>query len=322
MRKSKILIRSLVIIYLCFGFLSGIGLCAEPDFCINASDSSGGWQKGMVTQRKVAFTDKAKIKSKAQIYVPNKGNYQLVAYVYHNWRKNCPCIYVEAIDSAGMSHAGYHKIENAWYLGPQDQGRWFFISLSDNPYWDLPEGIMGLTFWAEARDSAWGYISVPMENKVSIAQFFLIPVTGSNSKTFLSWFPDIGSGSGNWQICDYDHAYATNLIKTSEKNSLFCVNSTMPVTSYYVGLLSVLPESDGSLGVEIKNAASDKKSLIKLKANKEWNIVYMRPVKLNKGACSIYFKNLNQNKVMIDYFFLIPVGQSFDDTSPVTKIAG
>ncbi len=48
----------------------------------------------------------------------------------------------------------------------------------------------------------------------------------------------------------------------------------------------------------------------------------MRPVKLNKGDCSIYFKNLNQNKVMIDYFFLIPVGQVFDDTSPVTKIAG
>lgn len=322
MRKSKILIRSLFIIYLCFGFLLGLGLCAESDFCINASDSAGGWQKGIVTQRKVSFTDKAKIKSKAEIYVPRKGNYQLVAYVHHNWRKNCPCIYVEAIDSAGMTHAGYHKIENAWYLGPQDQGRWFFISLSDNPYWGLSEGTLRLTFWAEARDSAWGDIPVPMEDKVSIAQFFLIPVTGSNSKTFLSWFPNIESGSGNWQICDYDHTYATNLIKTSEKNSLFCVNSAIPVTSCYIGLLSVLSESDGSLEVGIKNAASVKKNLIKLKADRQWNIVYMRPVKLNKGACSIYFKNLNQNKVMIDYFFLIPEGQALDDTSPVTKIGG
>ena len=309
MRKVKIFIKSLFVVFCYFGFLLGFGLSAESNFCINATNSVGQWQKGVVTQRTVAFTDKANIKSAITISISSKGKYQLLAYVHHNWRISCPCIYVEAIDSVGKVHRGYHKIENIWYLGPEDQGRWFFVSLSDNPYWDLPEGILKLNFWAEAKDSAWGNLSIPMEGNVSIEQFFLIPVTGTNSEIFLPWMVNIKSGTGNWQICEYDHEHGTNLIKTSEKNSLFRVDSAIPVSASYICWLSFFSVSGGRLELEIKNGSLIEKNIIKLKAAKEWSSIYIGPIILDKGKCSIYFKNLDQNEVMIDRFILIPDAQ-------------
>jgi len=314
MRKLKILIKSLFVVYLCLGFLLGIGLSAESNLFINASNSVGEWKKGTVTQREVAFTDKPDIKSETEIYVACKGKYQLIAYVHHNWRKSCPCIYVEAIDSTGKVHRGYHKIENIWYLGPKDKGRWFFVSLSNNPYWDLPEGILRLRFWAEAKDSTWGNLSVPMEDKVSIEQFFLVPVVCLNSETFLPWMLNIESGTGNWQICDYDHEYATNFIKTQKKNSLFFVNLNIPASANYLVWLSILSKSDADLEIGIKNGSREEKNIVKLKANKEWNLLHTGSVKLDRGPCLIYFKNLDQNEVMIDFFFLTPELKTSNDS--------
>lgn len=314
MRKAKIFIKSLFIVYWCLGFLLGIGLSAESSLCINASNSIGKWQKGTVTQREVVFTDKAKISSETEIYVASKGKYQLIAYVHHNWRKSCPCIYIEAIDSTGKVHRGYHKIENIWYLGSGDKGRWFFVSLSDNPYWDLPEGILSLKFWAGAKDSTWGNLSVPMEDKVSIGQFFLIPVAGSNSETFLPWMVNIESGTGNWQICDYDHEHATNFIKTQEKESLFYINLNIPTSTNYLLWLSILSKSDGALEVGIKNGSREEKNIVKLKAEKKWILVRMGSLKLDKGPCLVSFKNLNQNEVMIDFFFLVPELKTSNDS--------
>jgi hypothetical protein len=151
-----------------------------------------------------------------------------------------------------------------------------------------------------------------MEDKVSIAQFFLVPVVCSNSETFLPWMLNIESGTGNWQICDYDHEYATNLIKSRRKNSLFYVNLTIPTSAHYVCWLSILSETDSDLEVGIKNGAREEKNIVKLKADKEWKLVHMDSVKLKKGPCLLSFKNLSQNGVMIDFFFLSPEPETSD----------
>lgn len=306
MKRSKILIRSLLVVYFCLYFSLIIGQSAESNLVINASHSIGEWERGTVTQREVVSTDKPNLKSEIEIYVAHKGKYQLIAYVHHNWRKSCPCIYVEAVDYREKLYRGYHKIENIWYLGPKSKGRWFLVSLSDNPYWELPKGILKIRFWAEGNGSSWGNLSVPMEDKVSIGQFFLIPVTHSDSGTFLPNVLNIESGTGNWQICGYDREYATNFIKTKEKNSLLNVKSDIPVSGNYLGWLSVLSRSDGKLEIGIKNRSREDNTIVQLRADNKWNLIRTGPVRLDKGPCSIYFKNLGQNEVMIDFFSLIP----------------
>ena len=306
MGKSNTLIKSLFIAFLCLGVFLGAGLGAEPGLFIDAGNSTGGWKKGTVTQREVAFTDKPNISSEIKLYVSHRGKYQLIAYVHHNWRKSFPCIYVEAVDSAGKLHRGYHKIENIWYLGPEDKGRWFFVSLSGNPYWDLPEGALRLKFWAEAEDNPWSELSVPMEDKLSIAYFFLLPVVDADSGPFLPWLLNIESGTGNWQACEYGSEYATDFIRAVNKNASFFINVNIPATAGYSAWLSVLSKGEGTLEMRIKNGSREQKSVIGLKAAKTWNLFHAGPFKLNKGPCSIYFKNLDQNELMLDFFLLTP----------------
>ena len=144
MKQSKELIKSLFCgIFFCF-FLSD-NLWAETSLVIDATSSTGTWEKGIITDRKVLFTDKSYVVSNIQMDVPKPGEYQLFVYAHHNWRKSSPCIYVEAVDSEAKVHTGYHKIENIWYLEQQDKGRWFFISLAQNPYWNLPKGKYNLS---------------------------------------------------------------------------------------------------------------------------------------------------------------------------------
>lgn len=100
---------------------------SNPAFVINASDSTGEWSRGVITNREVIFTTRPLIKSEFNVYISSPGKYQLFAYLNHNWRRNVACIYVEAIDDKGVLYKGYHRIENIWYLDKDYPGRWFCI---------------------------------------------------------------------------------------------------------------------------------------------------------------------------------------------------
>jgi hypothetical protein len=305
-RKQKVFINSLLQVYACFGFFLGISLGAECSIRIDSKASTGEWSKGVVSYRDAVFTHKEKVSSEAEVYIPAQGKYQLIAYIHHNWRKSCPCVYVEAIDSAGKAYKGYYAMEHIWYLNSRAQGRWFFVSLSNPPYWELPKGVLRIKFWAQAKDNAWVDRTVPMENRISIAHFFLLPVRGENPAVFLSWMPNIESGTGGWEVCDYDPVYATNFIKTQQKGQIFHVRFDVPVSAKYSGWLSVLSESDAPLEICFKNKEKEITQAVVLKAGTSWNLVSLESVSLEKGPCEIYFRNLDHNAVMIDYFFLAP----------------
>jgi len=299
-------------------FLGCAVLLARPAASAETGDSSGAWEKGIVTDRRVIYTDKPDCISEIQIDVPSAGRYQLVAYVHHNWRISVPCIYAEAEDAKGIKHKGYHKIENIWYLKADDPGRWFFVSLAEGSFWDLPRGKMRVKFWAEANKAAWDNTVVPPEGNISIANFFLIPVLNSESEIFLPGLINPEAGHGDWNVYPYLARYATNLIETNKKNSQFTCDLDVPVAGYYQFWFCLLSPLDNNLEIRLKNEKDKYKTNIKLRGKSEWVLIPTEQIYLNRGGYSLTLENLFPHKVALDFFMVLPVSVTAESSKPDT----
>lgn len=311
MIKSATSIKTVIAVILVFSCLFS-SICLEASLIVDATKAEGAWEEGVVTSREVILTSKSNVVSEIEIDVPYSGKYQLIAYVHHNWRKVIPCIYVKAVDSEGNIHKGYHKIENIWYLKEDEAspGRWFFICLTEGNYWRLPSGKLNIRFWAEGNSSPWEDTAVPMEGKVSINTFVLIPLVTHKSNLYLPWIINPEAGKGEWNTFNYYPGYATNLIKANKKKSLFSCRMNVPVSGYYQGWLSALSPLSSRLEVVIKNRLEKQSINIDLPTGDTWKLISTKPLYLNRDTYSIFFKNVSSNQTMVDFFLLLPVSES------------
>ncbi|MDD5044670.1 MAG: hypothetical protein PHU91_04960 [Candidatus Omnitrophica bacterium] len=269
----------------------------------DALAAKGQWVKGVVADRKAVIARESGAISEIEIQVPRQGRYNLLVYVYHNWKKFSPCIYVEAVDSEGKKHFGSHRIENCWYLKEPGQGRWFMVSLSDNPWWVLPKGNLTIRFWAKgcALDAGKG-TEVPMEGDIAIERFFLVPVVDELAVSIIN--PE--STSGGWGFSYYDKNYQTGYIFTDKKNSLNSYAIKVPFSGYYQVYLSLLSLDPSALDIGISNGRIAKNARVVVKPEKEWGLVVTEPLFLNKGEYTLSLKNVEAKRVLLDYLLLLP----------------
>lgn len=298
--------RRILAALLLFIFSYSTSLSSEIQLFCDILYADGLWEKGTILDRAAVFTNKAGAVSSVKINIPKAGRYQLFGYIYHNWRKSVPNFCIEAIDSKGTRHKGYHKIENIWYLNESTTGRWFFVSLSQNPYWELPEGKLKINFRAEAKDSTWGKAIVPMESIVAIGGFFLVPVLNSDKEIFMPWLISHEQGKGGWDSISYHQQYGTDLIQTNKKNALFSYVSHIPIAGYYRLVLSVLSSSDNFLEIAIGDMHNRYNFSAEVKSCKTWRLISTNPVYLNKGKSFIKIRNVNSDQIMVDFLLLQP----------------
>jgi hypothetical protein len=228
--------------------------------------------------------------------------------VHHNWRnrKSFPEIFVEALDSKGKMHKGNHAIENIWYLNEKNPGRWFMVSISENPYWVLPEGNLALKFKITARETPWGQTRIPPEGEVAISEIFLMPVLDSGGAQFSSFIIEPESGEGDWQEIYYDPLYATGFIRSSAKGSRHSVKITVPVAGYYCGLICALSPLGNYIDMGVENNGKKLEYPLELKATGTWALLGTPAFYLEKGECILSFITENTSEVMLDYCLLLP----------------
>ncbi|MBM3250108.1 MAG: hypothetical protein FJZ09_04590 [Candidatus Omnitrophica bacterium] len=302
MRIDKGISRSLA-------FIAGLTLlpaCAWASLAVTAKEARG-WEKGTLTARGAVFTGDASKTCEFKISVPQPGKYQLFVYVHHNWRnrKAFPEIFVEALDAKNKAHKGSHLIENIWYLNKGYPGRWFMVSVSENPYWVLPEGMLALKFWIGARDTPWEESRIPPEGEVAISEVFLMPVLDSGEEAFSSLFIEPQNGEGDWQEVSYHPAYATGLIRARAKGAVHIVRTEIPVSGYYRSLLSAFSPAGNRIEMGIENNHKKQKLPLELKATKEWALVESPSFYLEKGPCVLTFATGKKSEVMLDYCLLL-----------------
>ncbi len=303
--NKKIILKVLWLIAFLFNFLI-IPAYSNPALVINASDSTGEWSKGVVTGREVVFTNKSLIKSEVQVYIENPGKYQLFSYIHHNYRETIPCIYAEVSNDKGILYNGSHRIENIWYLDKINPGRWFMISLTQDPYWELPKGNLTIRFWADALKGVWNNDKISMENIISIDKFFLIPIDESGKNISLPWliYPEVGKG--NWNIFEYYSGYATNLAESSKSGETLIITADIPYADHYRLSGSVLSLSDNDLSVVFRGKPDKQKIDIRIKGRDTWSFVTTESIYLNQGKYKIILKHLNPNPISVDYLMLLP----------------
>ena len=303
--NKKISLKVLCLAVCLFNFLINSAY-SNPALIIDASDSTGKWSKGVVTGREVVSTNKSLIKSEVQVYIENPGKYQLFSYIHHNYRKAIPCIYVEVLNDKAILYSSYHRIENIWYLDKNNPGRWFMVSLTQDPYWELPRGKLTIRFWADAFKAVWSNGKTLMEGKISIDKLFLIPVRETEGNLLLPWliFPEVGEG--NWGILEYHQGQATNLVESSQKEQALTISVNIPYADYYRLSGSIFSLLDNNLRVIFRGKSDKQKMEIKIKGRDTWSFANSDTIYLNQGDYKITLEHTNSNPVSIDYLMLLP----------------
>ncbi|MEI6831367.1 MAG: hypothetical protein WCK61_01520 [Candidatus Omnitrophota bacterium] len=303
--NKKISLKVLYLAACLFNFLINPAY-ANPALIIDASDATGKWSKGVVTGREVVFTNKSLVKSEVQVYIENPGKYQLFSYIHHNYRKAIPCIYTEVLNDKGVLYNGYHRIENIWYLDKIYPGRWFMVSLTQDPYLELSRGKLTIRFWADAFKTIWDNGKTSMEGKISIDKLFLVPVKESGENLFLPWliFPEVGEG--NWDIAEYAQEYATNLVESSQKGQSLTIQVDIPYADYYKLSGSVFSLLNNNLWVIFQGKSDKQKMEIKIKGRDTWSFANSDTIYLNQGEYKITLEHTNSNLISIDYLMLLP----------------
>ncbi len=303
------------IIYLFFIIISlccSSGFTAEFALVKRAIETEGDWEKGVILEREVIFTKRNDTTSEIYFNIPGEGDYQLYAYVYHNWRKYSPFIYVEAEDSQGIRHTGYMFFEQCWYLDKDQPGRWLMHSPNAMPFWHLPKGKLSLTFSACGKKSIWDSRDVDMEDKIAIETFILAPVI-NNQRIISMGIIEPEFGRGRWMRQDYSDMYAAGLISSTLPGDISNSQISVTDTGDYMGVISL----GGSQGhsIEISFTSGDFKQKISVKKKSSlpfWETLAFVPLHLSKGEYAVDFKNTSEKKdfrdaVLIDYLLLLPV---------------
>ncbi|MBU0503695.1 MAG: hypothetical protein ABH882_06530 [Candidatus Omnitrophota bacterium] len=279
---------------------------SQSALVINASDSTGEWNKGVVTGREVVHTSESLIRSEVQAYIENPGKYQLFSYIHHNYREAIPCIYAEVSNDKGILYSGSHRIENIWYLDKDYPGRWFMVSLTQDPYWELPRGNLTIRFWVDALKAVWNNDKTAMEGDISIDKFLFIPVRESGKNLSLPWFIYPEVGKGNWNISEYHHGYATNLVESGKSKETLILTVDIPYADHYKLSGQVLSLLDNDLSVIFRGKSDKQKKDIKINGRETWSFVASDSIYLNHGEYKIILKHTNSNPLLIDYLILLP----------------
>lgn len=153
-------------------------LAAAMEQSFSTVDATGSWQKGQIGNKYVILTDMANSVEHIDIHVPEDGFYQLYISLHHNWKKYCPFLYIEAVDSKRKKYCGYIFSEPRWYMKSK-AGRWEMRSPSAGPFWYLHKGRLKLKFWLESKSSPWERKDSPMEAQVAIHNFILLRINKS-----------------------------------------------------------------------------------------------------------------------------------------------
>ncbi len=168
-------IKIFFLIFICICIFSSVCYTENSYYSVAAIDALGGWRKDKIDDKDVILTDKADTKGYIELEVPEDGFYQLYVSLYHSWRKYCPFLYFEVIDSKGKFYSSYIFSEPRWYL-ERGRGRWEFRSPTACPFLYLAKGKLKIKFWPESKKSCWDQKEAPMEGEVAIDKFVLIRV--------------------------------------------------------------------------------------------------------------------------------------------------
>jgi hypothetical protein len=292
-------------VVLLFNF-SLIPAYSNPALVINANSSIGGWNKEVITGREVVSTDEPLIKSEIQVYIENPGKYQLFSYIHHNYREATPCVYVEVSNDKGILYSGSHRIEHIWYLDKVDPGRWFMVSLAQDPYWELPRGNLTIRFWADALKEVWNNKNTPMEGKIAIDKLLFIPVQESGKNISLPWLVYPEAGEGDWDISEYNPKYATNLAGSAKNKETLVLTVDVPYTDYYQFSGSVLSLLDNNLRIVFRGKSDKQKTDIKTKGQDTWSFVASDSIYLHQGEYKMILIHTDSNPILVDYLMLLP----------------
>jgi len=296
-------------IFYCTVFLYSFLLTSaysNPVLVVNASSSTGKWGRGIITNREVVSANKPSIKSEVQVYIENPGKYQLFLYVHHNYREAIPCIYVEVTNDKGILYNGSHRIENIWYLDKDSPGRWFMVSLTQDPYWELPRGELTIRFWADAFKTIWSNDKTSMEGKISIDKIFLIPIQESGGNLSLPWLIYPEAGKGEWDISDYHPGYATNLAGSSKNAQTLTIPVDISYPDYFRLWGSVFSSLDNSLKMIIRSNKVERITDVLIKGEDRWSFISSDLIYLDQGEYKITLEHTNSNPILIDYLMLLP----------------
>jgi len=287
---------------------------SNPVLVINANSSAGKWGRGMVANREVVFTNKPLIKSEVQVYIENPGKYYLFSYVYHNYREAIPCVYVEVSNYKGILYRGSRRIENIWYLDKADPGRWFMVSLTQEPYWELPKGYLTLRFWADAFRGVWDDSKISMEGVVAIDKLFLVPIEESVSGMGLPWFISLAVEDEGLGKVYYHPYHAADLIRFSigKGKDSFLFKAHIPRSGFYRLGCSIFSTSDNNLNLLVEGKPDKLQADVKIKGSNVWSFVDSSPVYLEKGQQDLKLTYAGTNEVLVDYLLLTPCDKEDD----------
>lgn len=161
-----------------------------------------------------------------------------------------------------------------------------------------------MRFRIGGRESVWSDTVAILEDKVSIENIFFVSVLGEGTKSFFPGVVYPETGRGNWEVTDYHPQYATDLVIANKPNSSLACKLSVPMSGYYQGWISILADSDDSLGIGIKKPRFKHKIRVKLKKSKDWALVALESLYLKEGEYTLSFKN-SKGRILIDYFLLV-----------------
>lgn len=279
-------------------------------FLVDAQGAVGAWKKSTIKSRNAVFTNTNFVQSEIFYDIPKYSKYGIFAYVYHNYSKQSPNLNIMILDSRGSAHYGSHRIENIWYLDKPDSGRWFFISLLDKEYLDLPAGKISIRFWVDGLGTKTDDGSMGTENIVAIESLFFLPVTES-MEVFYS--PNIiapETAIGDWKVNEYDSLYATNFISSDSINDACVLQINYPLTGNYSILTSVLSGAENKLSFSsVGQGSIPNLSSTQIPAKASWAIERVGPIYLKSGSNKVKILHGAANNILIDYLFFIPLDQ-------------
>jgi hypothetical protein len=300
-RKNLKTFYSLCAALILFSF-SSAGVYAA--IVVEGESAEGAWQVGELRSRSVLYTDMQNQKASIVIDVPSAGRYTLFGYLFHAWQKDFATLFVEACDEEGNLYRGYHALENIWYTYQATNGRWFWASLSDNPYWDLPKGTLKVTFWASGKETAWTEKTKELESLLAIDTFILAPAFCEG----IPWGPSIEeTEDSDWDIFTYVPEYSTNIISSGKEGSSHGTTFSFVESGEYTAFIDVFACEGGFLELSLVRNGKTITDILPIIPSPLWQRIETSRMKVNAGRYEVRLcdrTSYPQHRLMVDSLFL------------------